>query len=420
MAFDIRDEDNPHNEEFDEYEDAKQPAPTKFYRRRKFWMFCIPNMIISLIVAVVLGLYVIMPKVAQHLMNNASINFSEIDIANVTATSMDVVIRGNLQNTGPFHADISFPEIVVISWNGIELGTTEIPGKSTASGGHGTLDLQSSVTISNSTAFTEFSSYMLNADSFVWHLAGKLDVRALSRNVKNLDLSKDITVNGVSIQKFSLPGDDPSGKGINVEIETTLTNPSALQLYMGSLTLAISYKDTVLGYVTSQDLTLVRGAQTLSLKGILIPQNTTEGLAVVSDLMSRYIGNVMTDTVATGYQVMPDGVNSVDWLSSAVQSLKLTVPLQSPQPLQLIKALNLGALGLVFTPPTAYLPVATSTGVLANYTLPDGFNFNIQFTQVSNTFTLVRNNTPIASLNSAYNPATSDMALGTLNFNLLA
>ncbi|KAG0302731.1 hypothetical protein BGZ99_002906, partial [Dissophora globulifera] len=86
----------------------------------------------------------------------------------------------------------------------------------------------------------------------------------------------------------------------------------------------------------------------------------------------------------------------------------------------LIKALNLGALGLVFTPPTAYLPVATSTGVLANYSLPDGFNFNIQFTQVSNTFTLVRNNTPIASLNSSYNPATSDMAAGTLNFDLLA
>ncbi|KAG0296962.1 hypothetical protein BGZ98_000755, partial [Dissophora globulifera] len=273
MAFDIRDEDDPHNEEFAEYEDVKQPTPTKFYRRRKFWMFCIPNLIVSLIVAVILALYVIMPKVAQHLMNNARINFSEIDIANVTATSMDVVIRGDLQNTGPFHADITFPGTVIISWNGIELGTTEIPGKSTASGGHGTLDLKSSVTISNSTAFTEFSSYMLNADSFVWHLAGKLDVRALSRNVKNLDLSKDITVNafkglsGVAIQKFSLPGDDPSGKGINVEIETTLTNPSALQLYMGSLTLAISYKDTVLGYVTAQDLTMVRGPQTLSLKG---------------------------------------------------------------------------------------------------------------------------------------------------------
>jgi len=100
-------------------------------------------------------------------------------------------------------------------------------------------------------------------------------------------------------------------------------------------------------------------------------------------------------------------------LSAAVKNLKLTVPLQSPQPLQLIKALNLGALGLVFTPETAYQPTTTSTGVVANYGLPDGFGFGIQFTQVANTFTLSRNDVPIANINSTYNPSTSDMNAGT-------
>ncbi|KAG0308232.1 hypothetical protein BGZ98_008573 [Dissophora globulifera] len=424
MAFDIRDEEEEH--EFEEYDDVKQPERPKFYRRRRFWMFCIPQAIITLIVAVILGLYVIMPKIAQGLMNKATIDFSQIDITNPTESTMSLVMQGQMQHTGPFHADITFPSTVYVSWNGIELGTTEIPGTSTASGGHGPLNLQSSFTITNTTGFSEFSSYMLNAESFVWHLEGKLNVRALSRTVKGLTLSKDITVNafnglsGVTIQKFSLPGDDPSGKGILVEIETVVTNPSSIQMYMGSLTLAISYKDIVMGYVTSDNLTMVRGAQTLSMKGVLIPQNTTEGLAATSELMSRYIGNVVTDTIATGYEVKPDGVTSLDWLSTAVKQLKLTVPLQSPQPLQLIKALNLGALGLTFTPPTAYQPVTTSTGVLANYTLPDGFGFNIQFTQVANTFMLYQNNVPIASLNSSYNPATSDMAAGTLNFNLLA
>ncbi|KAF9400143.1 hypothetical protein BGZ76_007769, partial [Entomortierella beljakovae] len=120
------------------------------------------------------------------------------------------------------------------------------------------------------------------------------------------------------------------------------------------------------------------------------------------------------------YDVKTDGVNSVEWLSAAVKNLKLNVPLQSPQPLQLIKALNLGALGLVFTPPTAYEPLTSSTGVLANYTLPDGFGFNIQFTQVANTFEIARNNVSIARLNSTYNPSTSDMAAGTLSFDLIS
>ena len=183
--------------------------------------------------------------------------------------------------------------------------------------------------------------------------------------------------------------------------------------------MAISYKDTLMGYVTSSNLTMVRGPQTLSMKGYLIPQSTPEGLAVTSEMMSRYIGNVVTETIATGFEVKPDGVNSIEWLSTAVKQLKLTVPLQSPAPLQLIKSLNLGALGLVFTPPTAYQPATTSTGVIANYSLPDGFGFNIAFTQVANSFTITRGGVSIASLNSSYNPSTSDMASGTLTFNLL-
>ncbi|KAG0212765.1 hypothetical protein BGX28_005611 [Mortierella sp. GBA30] len=426
MAFDIRedDEDRQH-EEFDEYDDVKQPTRPKFYRRRKFWICCIPTTIIGIIVAVILALYVIMPKIAQGLMNKATINFSQIDITNPSATSMDIVMQGEMKNTGPFHAEITFPGTVTVSWQGKVLGTTQIPGTSSASGGHGTLDLQSSFTVTDPTAFAEFSSYMLNAESFVWHLDGKLNVKALSHTVKDLDLSKDITVtafnglNGVKIEKFSLPGDDPAGKGILIEIDTAVNNPSAIQMYMGSLTLAISYKETIMGYVTSSNLTMVRGPQTLSMKGVLIPQTTPQGLAATSEMMSRYIGNVVTDTIATGFDVKPDGVNSVEWLSSAVKNLKLTVPLQSPAPLQLIKALNLGALGLVFTPPTAYNPTTTSTGVLANYSLPDGFGFNVQFTQVANSFALSRNGVTIASLNSSYNPSTSNMAAGTLTFNLL-
>ncbi|OAQ27885.1 hypothetical protein K457DRAFT_33537, partial [Linnemannia elongata AG-77] len=425
MAFDIREEDEQQHDEFDEYEDVKQTNRPKFYRRRKFWICCIPTTIIGIIIAVVLALYVIMPKIAQGLMNKATINFSQIDITNPSATSMDIVMVGDMDNTGPFHADISFPGTVTVSWNSKVLGTTVIPGTSTASGGHGTLNLQSNFQVTDAAAFTEFSAYMLNAETFVWHLSGKLNVKALGHTVKDLDLDKDITVNafhglsGIKIEKFSLPGDDPTGKGILVNIDTTVNNPSAIQMYMGSLTLAISYKDTLMGYVTSSNLTMVRGSQILSMKGYLVPQSTPEGLAITSEMMSRYIGNLVTDTIATGFEVKPDGVNSVEWLSTAVKQLKLTVPLQSPAPLQLIKSLNLGALGLTFTPPTAYQPATTSTGVIANYSLPDGFGFNIAFTQVANSFTITRGGVAVASLNSSYNPSTSNMASGTLTFDLL-
>jgi len=46
---------------------------------------------------------------------------------------MDIVMVGEMDNTGPFHADISFPGTVTVSWNNKVLGTTVIPGTSTAS-----------------------------------------------------------------------------------------------------------------------------------------------------------------------------------------------------------------------------------------------------------------------------------------------
>ncbi|KAF9983996.1 hypothetical protein BGZ75_004421 [Mortierella antarctica] len=442
MSSDIRNEgENRQHDEFkeDDGDEVKQSARPKFYRRRKFWICCIPTTIVVIIIAVILTYYVIMPKIAQGLMNKTAIHFSQIhspclhvtpiyftkDIINPTTSSMFIVMKGEMTDTGPFHAEVAFHEPVTVSWQGQVLGITLISGESEASGGRGDLNLQSTFSVTDAAAFTQFSSHMLNADTFVWHLEGKLRVKALGRTFNNLDLSKDMTIKafnglpGIKIEKFSLPGDDPSGKGIIVEIDTTVTNPSSIQMDMGSLTLAISYKDTLMGYVTSSNLTMVRGPQVLSMRGVLVPQTTLEGLASVSELMSRYIGNVVTDTIATGFEVKPDGENSLEWLSAAIKSLKLTVPLQSPAPLQLISTLNLGALGLVFTSPNAYSPTTTSTGVLAHYTLPDGFGFNVQFTQVANSFTLSRNGVAIASVNSTYNPSTSDMVARTMTFNLL-
>ncbi|KAF9142089.1 hypothetical protein BGX30_003405 [Mortierella sp. GBA39] len=85
---------------------------------------------------------------------------------------------------------------------------------------------------------------------------------------------------------------------------------------MDALNLAISYKGTLMRYVTSSSLIM----------------STLESFVITSEMMSRYIGNVVTSTIATGFEVKLDGVNSIEWLSTAVKQLRLTVPLQSPSP----------------------------------------------------------------------------------------
>ncbi|KAF9958423.1 hypothetical protein BGZ70_009193 [Mortierella alpina] len=265
-------------------DEGRQSVRPKFYRHRKFWLCCIPTTIIAIIIAVLLAYYVIIPKIAQGLMDKAAISFYEIDITDPTTSSMSIVMKGEMTDTGPYHAEVVFPGTVTVSWEGKVLGTTLISGESEASDGRGDLHLQSNFSITDAAAFTEFTSHMLNAESFVWHIEGKVRVKALGRTFKDLDMSKDMTVKafnglpGVTIEKFSLPGDDPNGKGIIIAIDANVTNPSAIHMYMGSLTLAISYKDTLVGYVTTSNLTMVRGSQVLSMKGVLVPQTTPEGL----------------------------------------------------------------------------------------------------------------------------------------------
>ncbi|KAG9064617.1 hypothetical protein KI688_002875 [Linnemannia hyalina] len=104
-------------------------------------------------------------------------------------------------------------------------------------------------------------------------------------------------------------------------------------MYMDALTLAISYKGTLMGYVASSNLIMARG--------LTRPQSTLKGLAITSKMMSRYVGNVVTDTIATGFEVKLDGVNSIEWLSTAVNAVQVDCSSSVPLPLQLIKDKNL-------------------------------------------------------------------------------
>lgn len=46
---------------------------------------------------------------------------------------MDIVMKGEMTDTGPFHAVIAFSGPVTVSWKGKVLGTTLISGESEAS-----------------------------------------------------------------------------------------------------------------------------------------------------------------------------------------------------------------------------------------------------------------------------------------------
>lgn len=157
LPYDERDEEY---QEFEEYDEVTKPTNRPFYKRRKYWIFCAIMTVITVAVAVPIALFVILPKVAQLILNHSTMSFDKIQITEPTNTTLKMSMEGVLGNTGPFPATIKFPEPIQVYYNEQLLGSMVLHDTK-ASGGHGTISDTSVFDISDVDAFGKFSADMV-------------------------------------------------------------------------------------------------------------------------------------------------------------------------------------------------------------------------------------------------------------------
>ncbi|KAG0211539.1 hypothetical protein BGX28_007763 [Mortierella sp. GBA30] len=392
-------------DEFDEHEEVVKSTVQPFYNRRRFWMYCVLIAVILIAILVPIILLVILPKVAQKIVDGSTLAFSTISITEPTNTTMVMSMEGSLGNAGPFHATVSYPEPIQVYYKDTLLGSMDPLPDTTASDGSGTITGQSRFTITDEEAFSAFSRNMLGDESFAWTLKSKVQIRAMGRTIKDLNLNKEIRLLGmngfpqVEIISFNLPSDAANGQGINLAIDTGLMNPSPIGVTLGTVVLDISYQGTRLGQVKASGASLQGNSLSiLNMTGIMEPQTTPEGLAKVSNLFSAYIAGLASETTAKGVAVLPNGQDRVNWLSAGLEAMVLNVKLQSPVPLKIIQSIELGPMGMNWTNADAYAPIATSPKVVAGFKMPFGFSLNV--TQVQNNMTVVYQNKSMATVNA--------------------
>ncbi|GJJ74828.1 hypothetical protein EMPS_07186 [Entomortierella parvispora] len=392
-------------DEFDKHDEVVKPRAAPFYKRKRFWIFCAVITVVLVAILVPVILFLILPKVAQKIVNNSSLSFQNIVITEPTNTTMTMELKGSLGNAGPFHATVSYPETIKVFYNGTLLGEMDPLPDTKASGGSGTVEGKSRFTIADEAAFSAFSKNMLGDKSFTWSLQSTVTIRAMGRTIENLKLNKEISLLGmngfpeVEILSFNLPSDAPNGQGINLEMSTAMHNPSPIGIALGTIVLDISFQGTRLGQVRANGASLQGGSQSiLNLTGIMEPQTTPEGLEKVSSLFSAYIAGIACDTTAKGVSVLPNGLDRVSWLSAGLEAMVLNVKLQSPIPLNIIRSTELGPMGMNWTNTDAYAPLATSPQVIAGFQMPFGFSLNVS--QVQNNMTVVYQNKTLATVNA--------------------
>ncbi|KFH67912.1 hypothetical protein MVEG_06643 [Podila verticillata NRRL 6337] len=426
-------EDLPYAPEEVDYNDEKEAMDEeyghaaekrkRFYQTKRFWIRCALITIVVLAIFIPLLLFVILPKLVQSIVNHSTMSMTQLNMTDATETDVKVSLTGGIANAGIFPATIDFPEPILVQWEGKTLGSMRMSSVS-ASGGKASIVDTTTFTIVDKEAFTTFAKAMLSIKDFTWTLTSKVNVHAVGRTIKDVNLVKTLTMLGmngfdkVTIDSFEMPGDAPNNTGAYVRLVTSMNNPSPVGMTLGTMVLDMFYSGTYLGQVTAKNAVLIGGAPSpLILEGLLFRQTNQTDLDNVSVLMSNFLAGKVTMTSAKGVSVKPDGVNAVSWLSSGLLALTLNVPLQSPVPLNVIRDIKINDMGMIFNQGTPFVPTASSNLVTAGFKLP--FNITVGMQNVSNTMSIVYKGKTLGDIDAAvWSPAQSNIAAGLIVFSL--
>ncbi|KAF9974403.1 hypothetical protein BGZ73_002201 [Actinomortierella ambigua] len=440
VVRDVDPEDRMSFEEY-QYDSLIKPHQPPLYRRRKFWIWCGIITVIFLAIFIPLLILVIIPAIAQSVLNGSTMTLVQLNMTSPSETNMDVSMNVELGGIPSiFNAKLDFTEEIQVSWNNRLIGAMTLQQVEVTKG-KGSIQQVTTFAIKDGAAFADFAKSMVADETFVWTLKSKADLHALGRNIKDLKVEKDLKMQGKSpatymvttrrssmclsnfaglrIQKFDMPSAAPDGSGALLSVTAVIANPSPIGMPLGTLTLDLSYEGTNLGRVVAKGVQLVGGQDmVLQLEGVLLKQVNQADLDRLSIVISNYVANKVTPTTAKAVSVLPDGVTPITWLTTALTSTPMTIPLVAPEPLKVIQSLSIKDMGLSMRPEAPWAPTAFSNAVQADFKLP--FAIPVNITTLSNTvMTLSFKGTPLADLTAAvWNQTASDMVNNKIVFTL--
>ncbi|KAF9161125.1 hypothetical protein DFQ26_004865 [Actinomortierella ambigua] len=397
---------------FKEYCDSRRPIPIRFYQHRRFWVFCMVLTVVFLAIFVPLFIVYILPIIAQEMMNSANMQVIQMNMTQPTETNMHVSVHASVLGIPKiFSATLEFQEQVVVTWNNRLIGSMNLAPVQVKNG-NGDFWQETTFYISDTAAFGDFVKTL-----------SKATVKAFGLSIKDLKIDKMLPMNGLSnfanvqLQSFDLPRDAPEGAHIYIRAE--IPNPSPIGMTLGTITFDLSYKTAYLGQVTAKGVTLIGGQpMMLVCEGVLLKQTDPVHLEELSELISNYLGDIPSMASAQGVSVFPDGVNQVSWITNAITSTKMTIPIKAVQKLEVIKDIEIKDMDLSITAANPWMPTVTSTAVRASFKIP--FSIGINITDLGNTvlrmayqgqeFTLITTAT--------WNRTMSDMANNKIVFTI--
>ncbi|PFH51992.1 hypothetical protein AMATHDRAFT_74502 [Amanita thiersii Skay4041] len=348
--------------------------------------------------------------IVQDIVGGSTLNIDSILISDPKQTSFGTKLKGSIGNAGPFDAIIAFPSGLITAWNGQTLGNLKLSNVQVVGDVGASIDADSTFTVADVPHLTEFTKTLLTEQSFTWDITGEnltgIDVAGVSLSSKQVTLSgfnglKD----GVHIKSFDLPSNDPAG-GIHLTLEATTTSPSQVGIQLSSIAFNTFVGDTMIAPVQSSGQVTLSPLSTsaLSLRGRLIPQQTSNGLTTVSTIFNNFLHGKDSNVIVQGAAA---GSQEVTWLNDGIKVLRIETILPNQGPLQIIKSISLNQMSLKFTDESAYNPSTSSNSTDAAFQIPFAFPLNVK--ALEQTLLVGFEGNSIAQLRVPKGPSTTDV-----------
>jgi len=276
--------------------------------------------------------------IVQKVVDGSNISFKTIFIQNPSETAFTADITGEIDDSGPFDATISFGNGATLSSNNVELGKMALPDIK-AVDGKAILNLESlPFQITSTQALTDFTDQILTTKSASWTMAASnITVSALEFSVPNINLAKTIELpgansflNDVKVLNFSLPGATPEG-GMAVSVEVSLKNEATVGVDLGTVNFNMFFEETFIGPISATNATFLPSTTLpLTLNGQILPPTSPKTVAALQKLFKLFLAGEPVPFQNVGDSVVTKN-GPISWLNEPIKKISITLPITGPK-----------------------------------------------------------------------------------------
>ncbi|CAH1760642.1 14912_t:CDS:2 [Entrophospora sp. SA101] len=276
--------------------------------------------------------------IVQKVVDGSNISFSKIFIENPSETAFTADISGEIDDSGPFDATISFGNGATLSSNNVEFGKMVLPDIKAVEG-KAVLNIQQSpFQITNAQALAGFTDQILTSKSASWTMAANnITVSALDLSIPNINLSKTIDLagangflNDIKVVSFSLPGTTPEG-GMAVSVQVNLKNEAVVGVDLGTVNFNMFFDETFIGPIAATNATFLPSTTVpLTLNGQILPPTSPKTSAALEKLFKLFLAGEPVPFQNVGDSVVTKN-GPVSWLNEPIKKISITLPIQGPK-----------------------------------------------------------------------------------------